>query len=209
MKSVVLVALLVGIAAGSAMGEAGKYNARLKIGDPAPVFEALPGTDGKKFSTADFAMAKVLVVVFTCNSCPYAVDYEERLNGFYAKYVNEKPGDAASRVRLVAINSNLIPADSLDQMRARAEQRGFRFPYLLDASQTVAPAFGAVRTPEVYVLNADRKIVYMGAWDDNTNPALVKHHYVEDAVQATLQDMAVTTAETPPVGCLIRLKRKR
>lgn len=181
----------------------GKYNEKLSIGDKAPSFAKLPGVDGKTYSSADFAKAKVLVVVFTCNSCPYAVDYEDRLVAFDGKY--REGGDVA----LVAINCNLIEADSLENMKARAEEKGFRFPYLFDQSQNVAREYGALRTPECFVLDQDRKLVYQGAFDDNTNAGEVKQHYVASAVEAALAKQLAEVAETPPIGCLIRFKRTR
>ncbi|MDA0661131.1 MAG: thioredoxin family protein [Planctomycetota bacterium] len=187
----------------------GKYNRRLAVGDLAPSFDALPATDGRMIATSDFEAAKVLVVVFTCNSCPYSVDYEDRLNAFQTEYCTATSENAAPQVQLVAINSNLVSADLPDQMKARAEQKGFRFPYLFDASQQVPQAYGAVRTPEFFVLNQERRVVYMGTFDDNANPKEVKHRFVQSAVQATLRDEPVEVSETAPVGCMIRFKRNR
>jgi peroxiredoxin len=181
----------------------GKFNEKLSIGDKAPAFDKLPATDGKEYASADFDKAKVLVVVFTCNSCPYAVDYEDRLVDFDKAYRDS--GDVA----LVAINCNLIEADSLENMKARAEEKGFRFPYLFDKSQNVAREFGALRTPECFVLDRDRKVVYMGAFDDNTMADQVKQRYVEAAVQAALKKQTAEVSETPPIGCLIRFQRTR
>lgn len=188
---------------------AGKYNRTLGVGDAAPKFDALPATDGRMVASSDFDTAKVLVVVFTCNSCPYSVDYEDRLNAFQLEYCTAKREGEMPQVQLVAINSNLVSADLLDQMRARAEQKGFRFPYLFDASQKVPQAYGAVRTPEFFVLNQERRVVYMGTFDDNAHPKEVKQRYVQLAVEATLRDEPVEVAETAPVGCMIRFKRNR
>lgn len=181
----------------------GKFNEKSNIGERAPAFEKLPCVDGKQYSTRDFEKAKVLVVVFTCNSCPYAVDYEDRLVAFHKRFCE------TDEVALVAINCNLIPADSLDNMKKRAEEKGFRFPYLFDESQRVAEEFGAVRTPECFVLDRERRIVYMGAFDDSAKEKQVARKHVESAVEATLAGKAADTAETAPVGCLIRFKRKR
>ncbi|MEQ8790266.1 MAG: thioredoxin family protein [Pirellulaceae bacterium] len=186
---------------GNAFG-LGKFNDKLSVGDKAPAFEKLPAADGKQYASSDFDKAKVLVVVFTCNSCPYAVDYEDRLIAFDKQH---RGGDVA----LVAINCNLVEADSLENMQARAEEKGFRFPYLFDKSQNVARQYGALRTPECYVLDQDRKVVYMGAFDDNTKAELVKQQYVAAAVEAALKKQTTEVAETPPVGCLIRFKRTR
>jgi hypothetical protein len=94
-------------------------------------------------------------------------------------------------------------------MKARAKEKGFVFPYLFDETQQIAKAFGATRTPEFFVLNRERKIVYMGAMDDNPKAAEVKIRYVEEAINAALQGRGPTKAETPPIGCLIRFVRER
>lgn len=185
-------------------GAAGKYNPTRSIGDTAPQWNSLPGTDGKQHSSKDLDDRDVVVVVFTCNSCPYAVDYEVRLNELAKKY-----SAADSRVGVVAINVNKIEADLLPAMQQRAKEREFVFPYLFDETQQVAKQFGALRTPECFVLNRARKIVYMGAMDDNTDPQAVKTRYVEEAIAGALQGKQVELAETPPVGCLIRFARER
>lgn len=183
---------------------AGKYNPSANIGDKAATWEDLPGVDGKHHSLKDFSKRDVLVVVFTCNSCPYAVDYEERINRLAQKYQA-----ADSRVGVVAINANKIEADQMPAMKKRAEERQFVFPYLQDETQQVAKAYGAVRTPEFFVLDKERRIVYMGAMDDNTKEAEVKTRYLEDAVEATLAGRPIAETETPPVGCAIRYVRER
>ncbi|MGE0606468.1 MAG: thioredoxin family protein [Pirellulales bacterium] len=181
----------------------GKHNPTLGIGDQVPAFQDLPGTDGEQHSLADFKKAKVLVVVFTCNSCPYAVDYEDRLVAFHDKYSPD------GNVALVAINCNLVPQDSLEKMTQRAKDKGFNFPYLFDKSQQVPRQFGALRTPECFVLDRERKIVYMGAFDDSPNADEVEQKYVETAVQDALQGKSPAVTETLPVGCMIRFKPKR
>ncbi len=183
--------------------QAGKYNPTKSPGDQVPGFNDLPGVDGKKHSFADYQKAKVKLVVFTCNSCPYAVDYEDRLNDFYEQYCKE------GKVALIAINSNRIPADSLEKMKQRAKEKKFRFAYLFDQSQQLARQYGALRTPEFYVLDAENRIVYMGAFDDSTKAIQVKQKYVEQAVKASLKSKEVHIQETPPIGCLIRFKRSR
>lgn len=187
----------------ASLGIEGKYNPKMSIGDKAPSFEKLPGVDEKEYAFADFAKAKVLVVVFTCNSCPYAVDYEERLVQFHKDFCQSE------EVALVAINCNLIAADSLEKMKERADERGFKFPYLFDKSQAIAKEYGAFRTPEFFVLDQDRKIVYMGAFDDNSMVDKVKKKYVELAVQSVLKKEKLDDPETAPVGCMIRFKKTR
>ncbi|MGN6133267.1 MAG: thioredoxin family protein, partial [Aureliella sp.] len=183
---------------------AGTYNPKVSIGDQAPAWTDLPGVDGKNHSLKDFENRDVVVVVFTCNTCPYAVDYEERINRLAEKYAG-----ADARVGVVAINVNQIEADALPAMKARAEQRKFRFPYLRDESQQIAKDFGAVRTPEFFVLDKSRRIIYMGAMDDSTKESEVKHRYVEDAIEAALNGKQVAVTEIAPTGCLIRTARQR
>lgn len=185
-------------------GQAGTYNPDRSIGDVVAPWKDLPGTDDRPHSWADVAGRDAIVVVFTCCSCPYSVDYEERINE-----LAERHAGADSRVAVLAINSNRIPEDALPAMKARAEAKQFRFPYLFDESQAVARAFGAVRTPEFFVLDRDRRIVYMGAMDDSTTATAVKRRYVDDAVAAVLAGRAVEVAETAPVGCQIRFERRR
>lgn len=183
---------------------AGTYNPDRAIGDAVPAWSGLPGVDGKEHGWDEVANRDFVVVVFTCNSCPYAVDYEQRINALATKHAGPE-----SRVAVVAINANTIPEDSLAAMTKRAEAEGFVFSYLFDASQEVPKSFGALRTPEVFLLNTQRQILYMGAIDDNTDAAKVGVRYLEDALEAALSGREITVAETPPVGCLIRFKRQR
>jgi peroxiredoxin len=178
---------------------------RLAPGDVAPVWKDLPGTDGKKHSLADFKDKEVVVVVFTSNSCPVAEDYEDRIIAFAKAHAG-----ADTKVALVAINSNTIPEDRLDQMKTRAEKKGFPFAYLADDTQQTARDYGAEYTPEVFVLGKDRKVVYRGAFDDASNPEKVKVRYAEKAVQAALAGEKMEPAETvAAAGCKIRFRRKQ
>ncbi|MDX1948280.1 MAG: redoxin domain-containing protein, partial [Pirellulaceae bacterium] len=138
---------------------AGKYNKTLSIGDPAPAWSDLPGVDGKQHSLADFKDRDVLVIVFSCNTCLYAQDHEDRLMALQKKF-NESDTCA-----LIAICSNKVKDDLLPAMTERANQRGFNFPYVHDETQQVARAHGATYTPEFVVLDKDRKVVYLGAMD--------------------------------------------
>ncbi|MCA9047782.1 MAG: thioredoxin family protein [Planctomycetaceae bacterium] len=175
-----------------------------RVGDTTPGWTALTGTDDKQHSLSDLADTKVVVVCFTSNSCPYSVDYEERLVALQTRFEREKLS-----AQLVAINSNAIPADSLDRMKERASERSFSFPYLRDETQETAKNWGAVYTPEFFVLNSDRKIVYKGAMDDNTEADKVTKSYVDLAVQAALAGTVPETTETGARGCTIRFKRRR
>lgn len=197
-------AICVGTALLAGYVTGGEFNPDKNIGDAAPAWLDLPGTDGKKHSLGDLRDKDIVVVAFTCNSCPYAIDYQERI-----KAVSEKYSAADSKVAVVAINVNATPADTLEKMSQRAEEAQFNFAYLFDESQQIAKDFGAGRTPEFFVLNRERKIIYMGAFDDNTKPSEVKKHYVEDAIQAGLKGEKVAVAETAPVGCAIRWAKER
>jgi peroxiredoxin len=180
---------------------AGKYNDALSVGDPAPAFANLPGTDGKTYSLADFKDKDAVVVVFTCNSCPIAVDYEDRIIALAKRY--------ADRVAVVAVNVNTIPADRLDKMSERAKEKGFPFPYLYDESQKTAKLYGANYTPEFFVLDRERQVVYMGALDDKTKAEEATVNYVAQALDAVLKGAKPATGETLARGCRVRFERKR
>jgi peroxiredoxin len=180
--------------------QAGRYNKVLSIGDRAPAWSDLPGVDGKKHSLADLKDREAVAVVFTCNSCPVAEDYEDRIIAFTKKHCG--PG---GKVALVAINVNVIPDDRLPRMQERAKEKGFNFPYLYDATQKIARDFGAVYTPEFFVLDRERKIAYMGAMDDLKGEV----NFLELAVGAALKGERAQVAETLGRGCLIRYIRKR
>ena len=187
----------------SVSATAGEHNPVLSVGDAAPAWKDLPGIDGKKHSLADLKDKDAVVVVFTCNSCLYAIDYEDRLIAFAKKHA------AMGKVALVAINVNKIEEDSLPKMQERAKEKGFAFPYLYDDTQKIAKDYGATFTPEFFVLGKDRKIVYMGAMDDKTDPAQVKINYVDEAVNAAMQGAKPATGETVARGCTIRYARER
>jgi peroxiredoxin len=180
---------------------AGKYNPDRNIGDDAPAWTKLPGTDDKQHSLADLEKYPCVVVVFTCNSCPYAVEYEDRIIAFAKTH--------ADKVAVVAINVNKVAEDSMPEMKKRAKEKGFPFPYLFDESQQIAKDYGAIFTPEFFVLNQDRKIVYMGALDDNSVADKVTTRYLDNAVQATLNGTTPEIAETVAVGCRVRYERSR
>lgn len=173
--------------------QAGEFNKKVKIGDPAPAWTKLPGVDGKTHSLADLKDKDVLVIAFTCNHCPVAVGYEDRLIELTRKY-------SAKKVAVIAINVNNLEADRLPRMVDRSREKHFNFPYLYDESQQVGRDFGATFTPEFYVLNKERKIVYMGAMDDEQH----KDNYVELAVQAALKGQVPAKTEARPRGCTIR-----
>lgn len=184
---------------------AGKYNKTLSIGDQAPDWNGLEGVDDQRHALKDFGDKEVVVLCFTCNTCDYSVDHEDRLNALAKKFADE-----GGKCVLVAINPNLVKEDLLPEMQERAKAKGFRFPYLHDASrQQVAQSYGATRTPEFIVLNKERKIVYLGALDDSPDGKKVTRQYVEDAVAAALAGKTPETTETPPIGCAVRYMRER
>ncbi len=174
----------------------------LAIGETAPDFN-LPGVDGKDHSLAEFADAKLLIVAFSSNHCPFVVGSEDRINALVADY-------APKGVALIAINSNEIenhPTDSFEHMIARAKERGFAFPYVRDESQEVALAYGALRTPHYYVFDADRKLQYTGRMDDNPRTEGEETtHELRDALDALLADETPAIAMTNPIGCNVKWK---
>jgi peroxiredoxin len=181
--------------------DAGQYNEVLSIGDAAPAWTDLPGIDGKQHSLDDLKDKKVVVVVFTCNSCPVAADYEDRIIEFARKHADD--------VAVVAINVNRVPEDSLPKMKDRAEKKKFPYVYLFDESQKIAKDYGANFTPEFFVLGKDRKIAYMGGMDDNSKADQVKTKYLEPAVAAILKGEKPETTEAKARGCRIRYARER
>lgn len=183
---------------------AGKYNAVLSPGDVAPEWSDLEGVDGKRHASVDLADKDVVVVVFTCNSCPVATDYEDRIIAFAKKYTGE-----GKKVGLVAMCVNKVAEDRLPKLKERAESKGFSFPYLSDESQKIGKQFGAAFTPEVFVLDKQRRVVYLGGIDDNSNPDLATKHYLVDAVEAALAGKQPAVAEAPAIGCRVRYARER
>jgi peroxiredoxin len=180
---------------------AGEYNMVLNIGDAAPAFRDLPATDGKKYSLDNFNDKKLLLVVFTGNSCPVAVEYEDRMIAFAKRH--------ADHVGVVAINVGRAEEDNIEAMKERDAEKKFPYPYLADPSQKAGRDYGAGATPEFILLSPERKVVYMGAMDDNSDAAMVKKQYLEDAVQAALAGKEPAVKETYPHGCRIRYARQR
>lgn len=175
-----------------------------KPGDTLPEWSNLPGIDGKTHSTADYSDAEVIVLCFTCNTCPYSTDYEQRLVEL-RKHIEAEQ----LPVTLIAVNPNLVEADSLEAMQSRARDRNFNFPYLKDTTQSVARSYGAVYTPEFYVMTRDRRLVYRGAFDDSTDPEKVQRQYVREAVEAALNGRSPEISQSPAIGCAVRYKRGR
>jgi peroxiredoxin len=189
----------------SASADAGKFNKKLSVGDVAPSWANLEGIDGKKHSLADLKDKDVVILFFTCNSCVVATDYEERILKFAAEHAK-----ADGKVAMVAVNVNTGKDDALDKMKARAEKKKFPFVYMYDPSQEIAKAYGAMYTPEFFVLNKDRKVVYMGAMDDKSPPREPAMLHLEVAVKAALAGKPADTGETSAsAGCKIKFNVKR
>ena len=164
---------------------------------------ALPATDGSTVTSDQFADRPILGVVFWCNHCPYVKAWEDRLIAIQRDY-------ATHGVQFVIISSNdpaAYPDDSFDAMKVRAREKAYPFPYLFDETQQVARAFGATRTPEIFLFDRSRTLRYHGAPDDNfEDPKAVGHHYLRDAIEAARAGREPTAATTPPKGCSIKWK---
>ncbi len=175
----------------------------LPIGSPAPAFRDLPATDGKRYGLDSFSDSRLVVVSFTCNHCPYAQAYEDRFIALAREY-------GPKSVAFVAINPNddkSYPDDSFENMKSRARQRAFPFPYLRDESQAVARAFGAVCTPHLFVLDERRNLAYEGRIDDNwRDPQASRSHDLRNAIEDLLAGRPVRVANTGPMGCSIKWK---
>lgn len=182
----------------------GSLNDGYAVGDTASDF-SLRNIDGKMVSLSDYKEAKGILLIFTCNTCPYAVAYEDRIIALDKKYKDKG-------VPVIAINPNnpqVQPGDSFEKMQQRAREKGFTFPYLLDEGQEVYPRYGATRTPHVFLLEntAEGHIVrYIGTIDDNYQDAgAVETRYVEDAVDAMLQGKKIEVPTTRAIGCSIKV----
>ena len=173
----------------------------LTIGTEAPQFD-LPGVDGRNHTLDNYAHAEALVLVQSCNHCPYVQAWEGRMKEIQRDYERR-------RARLVAISSNdaeAYPEDSFEEMRRRAEREGFNFDYLYDEDQSIARALGSERTPEVFLFDRERRLVYHGAIDDNRDERAVSRHYLREALDAVLEGREPPIRETPAVGCSVKWK---
>ncbi|MFD2892707.1 thioredoxin family protein [Flavobacterium chuncheonense] len=174
-----------------------------KVGDLATDFK-LKNIDDKMVSLKDYKDAKGFIVVFTCNHCPFAVAYEDRIIALDKKY-------KALGYPVIAINPNnpeINADDSFDLMKVRAKEKGFTFPYLFDDGQKIYPQYGATKTPYVYVLKKTKqgnRVEYIGAIDDNhSDESAVKNKYVEAAVDALLKNKEIEIKNTKAIGCSIK-----
>jgi peroxiredoxin len=176
-------------------------SAPLALGSRAPDFD-LVGVDDRRHKLDEYADAQALVLIQSCNHCPYVIAWEGRMVAIQRDYADRG-------VRLVAVSSNdpeKYPADSLEEMKKRAAERGFNFDYLWDEDQSLARALGATRTPEVFLFDRERKLVYHGAIDDSREESAVTQHWLRDALEAVLAGDEPPIAETAPVGCTVKYR---
>lgn len=174
-----------------------------KVGDKATDFK-LKSVDNKMYSMADYKDAKGFIVVFTCNHCPFAVKYEDRIIDLAKKYKSKG-------YVLLAINPNdpaAQPEDSFELMQKRAKEKKFTFPYLFDEGQKIYPQYGATKTPHVFLLDKNLVVKYIGAIDDNVEDAFeVKEKYLENAIAALEKGEEPTPNTTKAIGCTIKVKK--
>lgn len=174
----------------------------LSIGSPLPSFH-LPSVDGKFYSNDSFANKQALIIIFSCNHCPYVQAYENRIISIQKDY-------AEKGVLVIAINSNdasKYPEDSFDEMKKRAVLKNFNFPYLRDEDQLIARAFDAAHTPEIFLFNSERKLAYHGKIDDNwQDEKKVNTNYLRNALDELLARKEISIPETFSIGCTIKWK---
>jgi len=196
-------AAISGFVATNADGIAFLKGEGLAIGDTAPDFN-LKNIDGKMVSLASYEAAKGYIVIFTCNTCPYSVMYEDRIIDLHNKYADQG-------YPVIAINPNdpsVREGDSYEKMQERATDKAFPFAYVFDAKQEIFPAYGATKTPHVFLLDKNRVVQYIGAIDNNAQDAeSVSSPYVEDAIAAVVAGKKPAVAMTKAIGCGIKVKR--
>ena len=177
--------------------------ANLKIGDEALTFSLPNAKDGKEVSYVDYGDKVARAVIFWCNHCPYVQAWEDRI-------IQLQKDVADKGIQFILISANdavQYPEDSFDQMKARAVMKNYPFPYLYDETQEVAHAYGAERTPEIFLFNQANTLVYHGAPDDNYDqPTAVEKHYFYDALHALLDGHVPSTPNTDPIGCTVKWK---
>lgn len=171
----------------------------LDFDSKAPDFELI-GTDGIYYSLNSLHDKEAFVIIFSCNHCPYVKAYEDRIIQLRKEYEEE--------IRFIAINSNdelNYPEDSFDNMKVRAKEKQFNFPYLRDKDQSVARSYGATHTPEIFLFNKNRELVFHGKIDDNwKEPEKVKTRYLKNALDDLLNNKIITVPETFTIGCTIK-----
>lgn len=172
------------------------------VGDAISDFK-LKNVDGDFLSLSDYDDAKGFIIIFTCNTCPYSVANEDRIIALNDKYED-------SGYPVIAINPNnpvAVPEESMEKMKIRSDEKGFNFPYLLDEGQKVYPRFGATKTPHVYIVTKnDMKVQYIGAIDNSSRDEdAVTEKYVENAVDALLNNKKIEKTTTVAIGCSIKV----
>lgn len=204
MKTVKVIVALVFVTVLSAFTINKSTGSGYQIGDVIEDFK-LKNIDGNMVSLSDYKDAKGFIITFTCNTCPYAVMYEDRIIDLDKKYASK----GYPVIAIMPNNVEVKPGDSFEAMQKRARTKGFTFPYLMDEGQKVYPKFGATKTPHMYVVQKTKKgnvVQYIGAIDDNYQDAsAVKQRYVEDAVNALLEGKEVKEKETRAIGCSIKV----
>lgn len=175
---------------------------KLKIDSLMPEF-SLIGIDDKIYSSKLFFDKQILIIIFSCNHCPYVQAYEDRIISLQNEFEKDK-------VQIITINSNddvKYPDDSFEEMKKRAQIKKFNFPYLRDKSQEVAKKFGATHTPQIFLFDKNRKLKYEGKIDDNwQEPGNVKSKYLREAILEVLNNKEVSVPETFSIGCTIKWK---
>jgi len=173
----------------------------LKIGSTVPDF-TIPGTDGRDYSLYN-SIDKGVVLIFSCNHCPYVQAYEDRIKNIQEKY-------GPKGIKVLAVNPNddkQYPEDSFEGMKQRAKEKKFNFPYLRDEDQKVSRAYDATHTPEIFLISKDKKLVFHGKIDDNwKEPDRVKNSYLREAIEEMLQEKEISVPETFTIGCTIKWK---
>lgn len=207
MKTIVkliVVALVFCVIAAFTMHNKKEAGAGYKVGDIATDFK-LENIDGKMVSLSNFEKAKGFIVVFTCNTCPFSIAYEDRIEALNKKY-------ATTGYPVIAIMPNSVearPGDSMENMKKRAKNKGFTFPYLMDEGQKIYPIYGATKTPHVYILQktkAGNEVKYIGAIDNSSrDESAITTKYVENAVDALLNNKDIEVKETKAIGCSIKV----
>ena len=182
--------------------ETNKDNLKIKLNDKAPDFK-LPGTDGKAYTLNDFKGKTVLVVIFMCNHCPYVKGSLDRIKQMQSDF-------GIKGLQIIGINSNdqvNYPDDSFEKMIETAKEKKMNFVYLRDEDQAVANLYGAQATPECFVFDEHRKLVYHGRVDDSPrDPNNVKTEDLKNAIDAAIHSRKVSVPLTPAIGCSIKWK---
>ena len=196
MKFSVVVALIILVAMPAMAGK------RLELGDRMPATDLmLTNTDMAQISLSQVIGTRGTLVVFSCNHCPWAKAWEQRIVELGNSYLQQDVG-------VIIINSNdpkPYPTDGIEHMKARVKEMGYDMPYVVDAGSKVAKKFGATRTPDIFLFNAQNTLVYTGAFDDNSEkPEKVTKPYLQDAMEAMLAGKTIETPQTKAIGCAIK-----